>query len=216
MTSLKSGAVGPSWELDNKNREMILERLGLKPDDVMFVRQIHSRDVVFTDQYSRNPLTEADGIISGGRNDALAVTVADCMPIFLYDRVNDIRAVLHSGWKGTGIALNALGLMERRYNTVPSDVTAVLGPAIGSCCYKVDGQRAEVFSAEWGDEAVIEKDGSLRLSLETANRLMLERAGVKEIICSGVCTACSDNLGSFRREGPDNFSHMFMLSYLNE
>ncbi len=212
ITNISAGSVGRSYETEHPGRKRLLIDLGLIPEKVKFVRQTHSKKVIDASEHSFSPLTEADGIIAGNLKEAIAITVADCMPVFLHDKKRNVRALLHSGWKGTGIALEALEQMRRRYGSSPEDVTAVLGPAIGSCCYNVDRQRAEVFRAEWGDDAVVFRNGEYYLSLENANRVMLSRAGVKNIICSGTCTACSPNFGSFRREGPDNYTLMFVLS----
>ncbi|HAK45437.1 MAG TPA: hypothetical protein DCO79_05910, partial [Spirochaeta sp.] len=181
--------------------------------DVYFVRQQHSKRIVSAESWTADPLTGADGIISRRVEDKIAVTIADCMPIFLHDAERNIRAILHSGWKGTGIVLEAIKIMKKQYGCSPGDLTAVLGPAIGSCCYNVDDERAAVFQNAWGSDAVAHHDGGKYLSLKNANINMLERAGVNDIISTDLCTSCSGGLGSYRREGADNFTQMFCLSY---
>lgn len=213
ITTAGAGKMGNSYDLKNLQRRKIFEEIGINSEDVFFVRQYHSRDTVKTDEHRFFPQTMADGLISADEAEILAVTVGDCMPVYLYDNKNDVRALLHSGWKGTGIALNALEKMRRCFGTDPSDVTAVFGPAIGSCCYNVDGQRASVFRAEWGSEAVETREGVHYLSLEGANRAMLTRAGVTDIVSSGICTCCDTRFGSFRREGAENFKQMAVISY---
>lgn len=216
MTTVAAGRMGSSYEIHNADRKKMLQKLGFRIEDVHFVSQIHSRIVIDISEWQAEPLTKADGMISGQKTDHLAVTVADCMPVYLHDRLNDVRALLHSGWKGTGIALNALELMGKKYGSCPADITAVLGPGIGSCCYNVDDERADVFAAQWGSQSVIERDGRKFLSLKNANRSMLEKAGITEIKSSDLCTCCDAGLGSYRREGAESFSPMFVLSYLNE
>ena len=215
MTTLEAGSVGPSRERNNKNRAILFEELGIAADDVYFADQQHTRNVITTEEWSDKPLIQADGLVSGNSRDMIAVTAADCMPIYLYDASKSIRAVLHSGWKGTGIAENAINLMRERYSCRASDITAVLGPAIGSCCYEVDVQRAEEFGRDWGNESVVISEGRFYLSLRDANRKLLEEAGVGEIISVDRCTCCEESLGSYRREGPEDFTLMFCLSYLS-
>ena len=216
MTRLAAGSVGPSYDTGNKNRLAALEQLGLESERVRFVTQRHTRDVIPPEAWSACPQTEGDGLIAVEASDCIAVTAADCMPVFLHDEQRGIRALLHSGWKGTGIVLEALRMMEDRYGSRPSDVTAVIGPSIGSCCYNVDRGRAEQFSLEWGGAASVRRGEEYFLSLKDANMLALERAGVRRIVDAWQCTSCGGNFGSFRREGPCNFTLMFILSYLNE
>ena len=214
ITSLEAGPVGPSWDRGNKNRKKLLGELGINAGDIYSVSQKHSREIVLTGDWGSEPLTEADGIISSNDSEKIAVTVADCMPIFLFDSVKGVRALLHSGWKGTGIVLDAIKIMESRYGCSDADITAVLGPAIGSCCYNVDDERAGIFKQAWGDAAVVYRNRTSYLSLRNANEGLLKSVGIGEIISIDRCTCCG-GLGSFRREGPQNFTQMFCLSYLN-
>jgi YfiH family protein len=144
---------------------------------------------------------------------ALAVTVADCLPVFLYDTDTGVYALLHSGWKGTGIVLKALSLMTET-GTRPEAVAALLGPCIRPCCYRVDEERAAAFEAEFGAAAagdaaayplgppVRREGGQPALDLQAANARLLAQAGVRNIAYCENCTFTDLRLGSFRREGP--------------
>jgi YfiH family protein len=163
---------------------------------------------------------KADGLISRDREAVLSVTVADCLPVFLYDTGGRPDtgtggfALAHSGWKGTGIALEALCLMERIWHTRPEDVAAILGPCIRRCCYRVDGERARAFESEFGgtggggpgifplEPVVSEAGGEFFLGLQAANIRLLAGAGVRNIAVCEDCTFTDERLGSFRREGP--------------
>ncbi|MBN2288702.1 MAG: polyphenol oxidase family protein, partial [Candidatus Glassbacteria bacterium] len=75
------------------------------------VRQVHGCRVVpvSASEPDRGALPEADGLAAaGGSATAFAVTVADCVPVFLLDTSSCCRAVLHAGWRGT-----AAGILER-------------------------------------------------------------------------------------------------------
>jgi YfiH family protein len=156
-----------------------------------------------------------DGIITTSPQLVPSITVADCMPIYLWEPKTRCFGLLHSGWRGTGIVVNALYLAERIWGSHPEDFYVTLGPHIHQCCYTVDEDRAEYFSNTFGTECVSlgEKmaDGvtRYRLSLAEANRQVLTSMGVPEehILHCTDCTACDERLGSFRREtahlGPD-------------
>ncbi len=215
MTTLSAGMVGPSHDRFNLNRTRLLAECGITASDVCSVKQVHSRIVVDANEWTADPLTEADGVMSGDSGLTLGVTVADCMPIFLHDEVKGVRALLHSGWQGTGIAAAAVERMKNEYSSNPENITAVVGPSIGACCYNVDPQRAELFESLWGTSAVKMIDGISFLSLKDANLGLLAAAGIKKIVDKHECTCCSSAYGSFRREGPGKFTQMMVFSYSN-
>ena len=140
-----------------------------------------------------------DGAITTSSKLVPVVTVADCLPIFLYDEKTGCRGVLHSGWKGTGIVVQALKLAERTYGAQPSDFSVVIGPHIHSCCYQVEEERISYFTNQFGSSCIIPPNN---LSLAQANVNLLLEAGVPEdnILCCSDCTCCDTRLGSFRRE----------------
>ena len=196
---------------DNPNRLALYKKLNLNPELVYGLNQIHSRKVLVVD--SDNPpfiktgafrhSIEADGMITNDKNITLSVTVADCLPVFLIDTVSGAFGVAHSGWKGTGIAVDALNLMKTVYNVNARDVAVVLGPCIGSCCYKVDAERAAIFERDFGAMSV-RKDNdndNFYLDLRKANVKLLTEAGVQKIEVCEDCTCCDERFGSFRREG---------------
>ena len=213
---LSLAPAGDMWgnAIGQVNRERFYRAIGISADSVRSVRQVHSRRVVQADECGDDE--EADGLIARGDSLALSVRVADCFPIFLYDPRTTAFAALHSGWKGTGILLEALRLMGSRYGTQPHDVRALLGPGIRSCCYNVPAERARLFENEFGAEAVVRRDDASYLDLAAANISLLESAGVREITSVTDCTSCSPYLGSFRREGPEKFTHMLaVIGYLS-
>jgi YfiH family protein len=193
----------------NQNRQALFAKLKLSPENVYGLKQVHSRSVVLVDS-NNPPSCEADGMVTDDRNVTLSITVADCLPVFLLDVKSGAFALVHSGWKGTGIVLNALNLMKERCKTVPGDVAAILGPCIGSCCYKVDAERAAVFEKEFTNEGVRKSGGDFYLDMKAANIKLLSNAGIKNIAVCEECTFMDERLGSFRREGT-RFTHMAAL-----
>ncbi|GHV96406.1 hypothetical protein AGMMS50293_27260 [Spirochaetia bacterium] len=199
----------------NPARLALFRALGLDPQRVYGLKQIHSQDVLVVDRQNPPAVPAADGMVSCDQEIALSATVADCLPVYLFDTESGAFGLVHSGWKGTGIALRALELMRERWHTKAEAVAAVLGPCIDSCCYRVDAERAAVFEKAFGaatrrlDDA---RGASWYLDLKAANVRLLEGAGVRNIaVCSG-CTFTDERLGSFRREGGD-YTRMAALVY---
>jgi hypothetical protein len=75
----------------------------------------------------------------------LAVTIADCVPVYLVDPVSRRVALLHAGWRGTaaGILGAGLELLAARGSAV-DDILMHCGVAICGRCYEVG---SEVFQA---------------------------------------------------------------------
>jgi YfiH family protein len=202
------------------NRERFFRSLGLEPDRARSCDQIHSRSVLEADRSFVNQ-SKADGMVANDREIALAVTVADCLPVFLYDTDTGAFALLHSGWKGTGIVLAALSLMAQRWGTRPPAVAALLGPCIRPCCYQVDEARAAAFEAEFGGSGgeyplgpVVRRSGGRpALDLQAANARLLAGAGARNLSYCVDCTFTDQRLGSFRREGQTYTRMLAVLGY---
>jgi YfiH family protein len=216
-------------------REDFFRSQKIPPEKVYSLIQIHSHDV-FTlgnPEEVTAPLPapavfarQGDGMVSFSPNAVLAVTVADCLPVFLLDTEKGYWAVLHSGWKGTGIVLNALKIMQDA-GTAAAAVAAVLGPCIQSCCYSVNEERAMSFEAQFGAPLahaaasgsgyplgpVSRQDKSLwYINLQAANARLLAAAGVQHISYCTDCTFSDTRLGSFRREGGQSFTRMIAMT----
>ena len=203
----KAGSLNPFKADGRRARKDFWKRLGFSDHRIAFLRQVHSRKVMVLDRRLHRG-RRADGLVTRRQDVLLTVTAADCMPVFLYDRENGVLGLCHSGWKGTGIARIALEQMMREYGTKPGNVRALLGPAIGSCCYRVDELRAGEFTGEWGEKAAVYKDGEWYLDLRQANLALLGSLNLEEIADPGSCTSCDSRFGSFRREGPGSYTRM--------
>ena len=197
-------------------RSRFAESLSMDETRLFGLTQVHSRRVIVLDGQGRAEVaaTEADGMVTLRRDTVLSVTVADCLPIFLVDRSTGAFGLVHSGWKGTGIARVALETMGAAFGTDPRDVSVTIGPGIGACCYRVPEERAASFASEYGASAVVRgADGTPRLDLRAANVMLLRAAGVTEITVVDDCTCCTGFLSSFRRQGADAFT--LMLAFIH-
>jgi len=192
-------------------RSRLLVQRGIRPERLYGLRQVHSRRVQLIDVQPAGDAAaiEADGLLTMRTDAVLSITVADCLPIFLADRGTGAFGIVHSGWRGTGIVREALTLMASRFGSRPAEIAAVIGPGIGACCYTVPEERAARFAVEYGHETVLrDEKGTPRLDLRAANITLLQDAGVDEIRVVTDCTSCSEKLGSFRRQGPADYTLM--------
>ena len=188
----------------NSNRDRYLQGLKADSEKVYYCKQVHSRKVVVlrgSGAYDTSRL-EADGLVTDRPDVLLTVTVADCLPIFLVDHGRGAFGLLHSGWRGTGIAVEGVKSLEREFGSRASDLTVVIGPGIGSCCYRVDAGRYRDFRRRFGPESVRRRRKELFLDLREANVALLRRLGIGEVLVCLDCTVCSPQLASYRRDGP--------------
>ncbi len=204
---------------DSPNRERFFASLGIESDRVVSVTQTHSQTVHIaetTEDFLHLP--EGDGILTVNPRLVPCVTVADCMPIWLYERRTGCFGVLHSGWKGTGIIGEALKCAETAWGARAQDFYVVFGPHIRDCCYTVDEERAAYFTALAGSSCLTldrerKESGNQwpwRLSLSRANAELCTRAGIPSghIRDSLECTSCNTKWGSHRRQGAPGFTQM--------
>ena len=210
-------------EKPNPNRHTVFSSFLSHPDAVVPLELIHSKKVYVLNEKNDTLNLQGDGMITQNPRLVPSITVADCMPIYLYDPVTGCFGILHSGWKGTGIVTEALSLAQKTYGAKPEDFSVTLGPHIHSCCYEVDWERYELFTSEFGNSAGVKKnvqgivittdrdsetnvagsDTKYYLSLLDANLALVKQAGVlPDNVCVITdCTSCSsDTLGSFRRQ----------------
>ncbi len=187
----------------------VLDAIGIAPDSVCMVRQIHSRRLRFADELvaagstaASDDRLEADGILSDAGGPVLAVGIADCVPILVADTRTGAYGILHSGWKGTGILRDAVAAMRARYGTRPEDLVILLGPCISVESYAVDEARAREYEAEWGPHAVVRRANRAYLDMRAANLAIARDAGIRTVSVVDHCTVLTPELGSFRREGP--------------
>ncbi|MFP4114740.1 MAG: polyphenol oxidase family protein [Spirochaetota bacterium] len=193
-------------------RDEALRSIGLEPGAVRRVRQVHSRRVVTVDDIDATApaLLEADGIVSPPGGPFLAVSVADCVPIYVADLATGAYALLHSGWRGTGVLESAVNLLQAEFGSRAADLAVLLGPCISSRAYEVDEARAREYSV-WGPDAVVHRDGNAYLDMHAANRAIARRLGIRLVSAVNHCTYATPHLGSYRREGSGSYTSMLAL-----
>lgn len=135
-----------------------------------------------------------DGHVSMDAGTAIAVTVADCVPVFIAHPAGAI-ALLHSGWRGTAAriverAIDALGARG-----LPADELLIhTGPAICGDCYEVSGDvYAQLTGSNPGRPTTID----LRALIAEHARAR----GVRQITTSASCTKCDNDQFFSHRAG---------------
>lgn len=208
LSTRSAGSMRYEPGIPNAIREAWLRSMGFLPESVLSLPLVHSRRVYKARVPADLTGLEGDGIITDNPEACVVLTVADCMPIFLFDPDSNAFGVLHSGWKGTGILAEACRILASDFGSRASRLSVAFGPRVGVCCYPVDEERAAVFADEFGTAAVVWLEGKPRLDLVAANLALAESLGIGSVSVAAACTSCDLNLGSYRREGPLEFTRM--------
>lgn len=136
----------------------------------------------------------ADGHLSFSRGIACAVTVADCVPVFMAHPSGAI-AMLHAGWRGTAAGILAKGVERMRAGGLqPADLRLHLGPAICGRCYVVG---PDVFEQLTGWATTRARNVDLRALLAE----QAKAAGVAKVTVSAYCTRCDNDRFYSHRAG---------------
>jgi YfiH family protein len=194
---------------DNRSLAALAALMDLEPTSIARARQVHGRDVIEVREGRETSAGQpADALVSADPLRAVAVAVADCVPILIADRRCRAVAAVHAGWRGTASRVVVAAVETLARDGVPaSDLVAAIGPSIGPCCYQVDAPvRDRMIEGSRGASEWLTPDGDShwRLDLWRANRDQLREAGVAAdaIHVARYCTA--DHLEecfSYRREG---------------
>jgi hypothetical protein len=188
-----------------RNFEMIASAFGITVSQFLLLHQVHRDGIWVVDGpgplSSQDPPPECDAVVTDRPGVALCIKTADCVPIFLADPVRRVIGAVHAGWKGTAMQIveKAVGKMARQFGGRPADLVALIGPAIGPCCYEVDAAVYQAMSDDPARDAFFSAgrgSGKWMLDLFQANRLQLIRSGVppQGIRQAGFCTACHPGL----------------------
>ena len=195
-----SYSVGDDKFVVDKNRDDFFKSLGLSKENVGYQRQIHSDIIQVIGSEGDNG--ESDVLITNKKNLGLAIVVADCTPIFIYDKKSKVIAAVHSGWRGTEqrILNKTLENLKKNFSSDPENLFAYIGPSISQANYEVGSEVAEKF-----DPGFINRiNGKLYLDVSGINYQMLVdyRVPKNQIQKSELCTYEFDSLlHSYRRDG---------------
>lgn len=158
--------------------------------------QVHGRHIVLHGGDWKGWLRgeEADGHLCGERGTAMAVTVADCVPVFIA-HPSGAAAVLHSGWRGTEARIVEVALAQlEALGLRASDLRLHCGPAICGRCYEVS---PDVYGRLTGQHV----EAPTTVDLRALIAKHASEAGVRQISISALCTRCDNDRFFSHRAG---------------
>ncbi|MGB9641770.1 MAG: peptidoglycan editing factor PgeF [Candidatus Ratteibacteria bacterium] len=179
-----------------ENRVLTAARLGLSTNEFIMLKQVHGDSIHYVSKqhcgkFLDKEIIEGDGMFTDQEGLTLAVTLADCVGIMLYEPLSHVAGVCHSGWKGC--YLDTCGkLVDKMVEACGCDsgkIVVGISPAICKNCYDVGSEIIQKFSSRYRSFISEHKDGP-HLDLEGIVVSQLIEKGVRKenIFSSEICT----------------------------
>ncbi|MFD2422547.1 peptidoglycan editing factor PgeF [Amycolatopsis pigmentata] len=213
VTTREGGASAPPYDSFNladhvaddpaavaANRKRLTDELGLSA--VCWMEQVHGRTVTVVDGSETAPAEATDALVTATPGVAVAVLVADCVPILLADAGAGVVAAVHAGRVGARVGVLPVTLRAMTAaGAEPGRIEALLGPSICGECYEVPADMARDVEAHLPGSLARTRSGTPGLDLRAGLWRQLADAGVGKIGVDPRCTAEEPSLFSYRREG---------------
>jgi YfiH family protein len=187
------------------NWDRLATAFAIPMEQFLVVNQVHG-DAIFVikphgSYFSSRDELNYDAIVTSRTNLAICIKTADCVPVFIVDKVKKVIAVVHAGWRSSalGISAKVIKVMQNQYGCLLQNILAAIGPSIGRCCYEIDSAVADAFRQHKHSSFFLfpgTGENKWMLDLAEANRLQFLEAGVPEsnIEVSGFCTTCNQDM----------------------
>jgi polyphenol oxidase len=195
--------VGEARHIVAENRRLAAKQLGVEPERVVYLRQVHGADVVVArEPWPDSDAPEADASVTNQPGLALAILVADCTPVLLADPVAGVVGAAHAGRPGmaAGVVPATIEAM-RDLGADPARMVAYTGPGVCAACYEVPEQMRAAVAEREPESWATTRQGTPAVDVPGGVWAQLRRAGITEGHRSETCAMESPEHYSYRREG---------------
>ncbi|PIQ78592.1 hypothetical protein COV82_00310 [Candidatus Peregrinibacteria bacterium CG11_big_fil_rev_8_21_14_0_20_46_8] len=180
---LRHRVFGRTTDIDNRNE--IGKGLGSAHPAISFENQLHSA-IVHIVENQGIPLG-GDALITQLPNIPIAIRIADCASILLYDPVTHTAANIHAGWRGMvkRIIAATAERMHTRFNIQPNNLLAAISPMVGNCCSSFSDPYTEL--PQHMHPFIRENN---IVDLWAVVEWQLREQGIEQIENPRICTSC--------------------------
>ena len=203
------------------NRELLCRYFNIPNSKLFIPKQTHSDHIKIITEGNNN-LDDTDSVISDIENTAILLNFADCTPVIIYSAKHKVGAVVHAGWRGCAQSIlpKTVRMLYEKFSVKPKELTCVIGPSIGSCCYCVNEDvyykikntvhsESELLFGKIEDNS---QDNKYYVDLKRVNQTQLEEISVENIDVCNICTSCQNDLYfSYRKEKGITARHSAIL-----
>jgi polyphenol oxidase len=170
------------------NNRAVFFKLQKFSQKVVAPMMTHSAKVVTITGNNWHKLFNADGFITGEPDIYLTITVADCFPVYLYDKKQGVVGLVHCGWRG--IAKNILPTTINKFQQIfksdPKNIIMAVGPGIQQCHFSFK-DKPEKYFKDFPHHLSRKKDHTY-INLPGILKDQAKEAGLKTVELSMVCT----------------------------
>lgn len=184
------------------NRTRLAESIGLAEGDIVWMEQIHSNTVTVVDGPRDAAVAATDALVTTRRGLALAVLVADCVPVLLSDHHNGVIAAAHAGRMGArnGIVAKTVETMVQ-LGAEPERIHVLMGAAASGRHYEVPQVMADDVEARLPGSRTTTGQGTTGVDVRAGLIRQLFGLGVTAVDSDPRCTIEDSDFFSYRREG---------------
>lgn len=209
--------INPKFDNYKDNMDFIKNKFGLLK--LCTLSQTHSNIVHLCDFSFVNGI-EGDGLITNKQRCGIGVFTADCVPIFMYDRCNNVISMIHSGWRGTydEIIVNAIDLFISKYGCDINNIEIFIGPHNKVCCYEVGDELIEKFISKNVFKENLNIFSGKNLNLIECIKSSAINRGISEknINSCEYCTYCSENIKFYSyRKDKNSLNRIFSFIFMD-
>lgn len=195
--------VGDDEKAVEANRARLAEGIGLTPDRLVWMEQVHGRTVGVVDGPQAEPLEATDGVVTKEPGLGLVVLTADCVPVLLGDEEAGVVGAVHAGRVGArvGVVVETLKAMMVQGAELER-IEVLLGPSVCGECYEVPADMQSDVEKHLPGSATKSRKGTPALDLRAGLWTQLASAGIGKIGVDPRCTFEERDLFSHRRQAP--------------
>ncbi|WP_224815764.1 peptidoglycan editing factor PgeF [Hasllibacter sp. MH4015] len=198
------GGSSDQAEIVAMNRTRVADAMGVAPDHLVGVHQVHSADVAVVDG-PMEARPRADAMVCNVPGVALGILTADCQPVLFADAEAGVIGAAHAGWRGAldGVLEATLDKMAE-LGADRAQIHAVIGPSISQRAYEVGQEFLERFMDKDSGASRFFVNGAsadkYQFDLTGYGLHRLRAAGIGSAEWTGHCTySDADRFYSYRR-----------------
>ena len=188
------------------NLDILSKYLHIDKKNIIKPKQVHSDNIEFVDDRIEYP--NCDSLILNDKNKAIYLNFADCTPVILYDKKQNIASIAHAGWRGTAQKIAAKRVLKMNSN--PKDIIALIGP-----CISFEFFETSLVAIDSLKSTLKNKDGLFKgnfADLKNINKRQLKEIGVEIFDICPFCTVKdNDKFFSYRKENKTQKRHSALI-----
>jgi YfiH family protein len=189
-----------------ENRARVADAVGVRPEALVTSYQVHGTTALDVETpWGAEARPKADALVTVQPGVAVAVGVADCLPVLLADPEARVVAAAHAGWRGAfeGILESAVEGMER-HGAQRGRIVAAIGPSISKAAYEVGPEFVARFETADPENRIFfrpaERAGHAFFDLPAYASARLRRLKLASVAALGLCTYTDEKrFFSYRR-----------------